>query len=49
MFFPELVLVRVIYNFTVETNPFLGVSSTCSSLLKCLPDEGKDIFKWYYE
>ena len=26
--------------------PFLGVSSTRSSLLKWLPDEGKDIFRW---
>ena len=26
--------------------PFLGDSSTRSSLLKWLPDEGKDIFRW---
>ena len=31
---PGLVLVRVIHNVTVETKPFLGVSSTCFSLLK---------------
>ena len=47
MFWPGLVLFRVIYNVTVETKPFLGVSSTRSSLLKWLPEEGKDIFRWY--
>ena len=49
MFLPGLVLFRVIHNVTVETKPFLGVSSTRSSLLKWLPDEGKDIFRWYDE
>ena len=49
LFLPELVLFRVIHNVTVETKPFLGVSSTRSSLLKWLPDEGKDIFRWYDE
>ena len=49
MFLPRLVLFRVIHNVTVETKPFLGVSSTRSNLLKWLPDEGKDIFRWYDE
>ena len=44
-----LVLFKVIHNVTVETKPFLSVSSTRSSLLKWLPDEGKDIFRWYDE
>ena len=43
LFLPELVLFRVIHNVTVETKPFLDVSCTRSSLLKWLPDEGKDI------
>ena len=44
-----LVLFKVIHKVTVETKPFLSVSSTRSSLLKWLPDEGKDIFRWYDE
>ena len=49
MFLPRLVLFRVIHNITVEKKPFLGVSRTRSSFLKWLPDEGKDIFRWYDE
>ena len=49
LFLPGLVLFRVIQNITVETKPFMGVSSTHSSLLKWLADEGKDIFRWYDE
>ena len=45
----RLVLFSVIHNVAVETKPFLGVSCTRSTFLKWLPDEGKDIFRWYDE